>query len=252
MPFHARVTTAPVRVLRRHAIVGAAALFGEAAAAEGKIHWTTDLTASSAILDRGEQIGGDTIEMGASIETSVQNVTLYTSFYRLLPVGSDQDAFDDEADYTVGAVFQSEALVADISVSRLTYPGEGAEASTELMGIFDFDAPFSPRVIGFYDADFGDWGLEASVQPSRDAGDWTVYAMVRTGFVAPGDGSANRSYAGMEIGALRPLSTKVELGVFARAEVADEESYADKILHGLITRARDQRMAAGISLSVSG
>ena len=252
MPCRDDIHSALFRSVRWHALVGAAVLIAEAAVAEEKIHWTVDSAASSALFDRGEQIGGETVEFGATVATSLSGGTVYGSFYRLLPAGADQRAFLDEADYSVGVIFEGDTIVADLSINSLTYPGEDAEASLELMGILDFDAPLAPRVIGFYDADFGDWGLEALVQPSWDSGDWTLYALGRTGFVAPGDGSANRSYVGIEFGASRPLSGNVELGAFIRAEAADENSYADKIDNGVITHARSNGMAIGVSLSVAG
>ena len=252
MPFREDVQNAPLKLIRWNALVGAAALFGEVAAAEEKVQWSADVAASSALFDRGEQIGGETVEFGASVATSFSGATVYGAFYRLLPVGSDQEAFDDEADYSAGVIFEGDLVAADLSANWLTYPGEGAEASLELMGVFDFDAPLAPRIIGFYDADFEDWGLEALVQPSWEAGDWTLYALARAGFVEPGDGSANRSYVGVEVGTSRPLSDNAEFGIFARAEAADEESYADQIDNGVVTSMHGTGMAVGVSLSVTG
>lgn len=252
MQYRDDIRNARIRPVRWHALAGAAVLIGEAAIAEEKFRWTVDAAASSALFDRGEQIGAETVEFGAAVTTSLSGTTIYGSFYRLLPTGPDQAAFPDEADYSVGMIFEGDAIAADLSVNWLTYPGEGDEASLELVGIFDFDAPLAPRIIGFYDADFGDWGVEALVQPSWDSGDWTLYALGRTGFVEPGDGSAGRSYAGIELGASRPLSANVELGAFMRAEAADEDSYAGEIDKGVITHVRDNGLAIGMSLSVAG
>lgn len=237
---------------RLPAMLGAAALLAEVAGAEEKVWLSADFAATSSLFDRGEQIGGPTLEFGATAETTVSGATVYAAFYRLLPVGPDQEAFDDEADYTAGLVLENDMVVADLSANWLTYPGEGAEASLELVGAFDLNAPFAPNVTGFYDADFEDWGLEASAGPGWDVGDWTTYARGRAGFVVPGDGSANRSYLGIEIGAFRPVSDKVEFGMFARAEAADEESYADEIRNGNVTRLRDSGIAIGMTLSVAG
>ena len=223
----------------------------QAQVAEEKFRWAVDAAASSALFDRGEQIGGETVEFGATVTTSLSGASIYGSFYRLLPAGSDQEAFPDEADYSVGVIFEGDAIAADLSANWLTYPGEDDEASLELVGNFDFNAPLAPRIIGFYDADFGDWGLEALVQPSWESGDWTLYALGRTGFVEPGDGSAGRSYAGIELGASRPLSGNIELGAFIRAEAADEDSYASETNKGVITHARGNGMAIGLSLSVA-
>lgn len=233
------------------AMLGAAALFAEVAGADEKVWLSADFAASSSLFDRGEQIGGPTLEFGATAETTVSGATVYAAFYRLLPVGSDQDAFDDEADYTAGLVLENDTVTADLSANWLTYPGEGAEASLELVGAFDLNAPLAPNVTGFYDADFEDWGIEASAGPAWDMGDWTTYARGRAGFVVPGDGSANRSYLGVEVGAFRPVSQTAEFGMFARAEVADEESYADKIRNGAVTSFRDSGIAVGMTLSVT-
>ncbi|WP_147372865.1 hypothetical protein [Henriciella mobilis] len=238
--------------VRFPAMLGAAALFAEVAGAEEKVWLSADFAATSSLFDRGEQIGGPTLEFGATAETTVSGATVYAAFYRLLPVGPDQEAFDDEADYTAGLVLENDTVVADLSANWLTYPGEGAEASLELVGAFDFNAPYAPNITGFYDADFEDWGVEVSAGPSWDVGGWTSYALGRAGFVVPGDGSANRSYLGAEIGASRPVSDNVEFGIFARAEAADAESYADEIRNGAVTRFRDSGIAVGMTLSVSG
>jgi hypothetical protein len=252
MPYRNEAQSARFRAVRWHALVGAAVLIAETAIAEETFQWTVEAAVSSALFDRGEQIGGETMEFGAAVTSSLSGATVYGSVYRLLPAGADQEAFLDEADYSVGVVFEGETIMADLSANWLTYPGEEAEASLELTGAFDFDAPLAPRVIGFYDADFGDWGLEALVQPSWEFSDWMLFALGRTGFFVPGDGSANRSYLGLEFGASRPLSRNVELGAFMRADITDEDSYADKIDNGVITHVRGNGMAIGLRLSVAG
>lgn len=210
-----------------------------------------DLGAVSALHDRGEQIGRETLEFGAGVEADFENVTVYGAFYRLLPVGDEQAAFDDEADYTIGMAWEGRGYSADLSANWLTFPGEETEASLELAGSVTLDAPFAPTLIGFYDADLEDRGLEFAAGPEWAAGDWTVYVLGRAGFVHPGDGSAHRSYVGGEAGASRPVSDFAEIGFFARADMADEESFARHIHGGAITAFRHSGAAAGISLSVS-
>lgn len=210
-----------------------------------------DLAAVSALHDRGEQIGREVLEFGAGVEIDVDEASVYGAFYRLMPVGEDQAAFDDEAGFTLGVAWHRHAYSADISASQLTYPGEAADASLELAGALSFHVPFAPTLIGFYDLEFEDWGLELEAGPDWEAGDWTVYALGRAGFVEPGDGSARRSYAGIELGALRPVSERVEFGLFARADAADEDSFAHHFDGGEVTAFRNSGLAAGIRLAIS-
>lgn len=222
-------------------------LFAEA----GEKRLFMDVAAASALHDRGEQIGREVLEFGAGVEVDVQEVTLYGAFYRLLPVGDEQEAFDDEADFTAGAAWEGKGYSADVSANWLTFPGEETESSLELAGAVTLHAPFAPTLIGFYDADLEDWGLEFAGGPEWHAGDWALYALGRAGFVHPGDGSAHRSYAGAELGASRPVSEFAELGFFARADIADEDAFARRIDGGEVTAFRDTGIAAGISLSIS-
>ncbi len=222
-------------------------LFAEA----GEKRFFVDAAAVSALHDRGEQIGREVFEFGAGVEMDVQGVTVYGAFYRLLPVGSGQAAFDDEADYTLGMAWAGKGYSADVSANWLTFPGEETEASLELAASVTLDAPFAPTLIGFYDADLEDRGLEIAAGPEWEMGEWTVYAFGRAGFVHPGDGSAHRSYFGGEAGASRPVSEFAEIGFFARADMADDDSFARRIQGGDITAFRNSGVAAGVSLSLS-
>ena len=206
---------------------------------------------SSSLIDRGEQIGPLTLEAAVGAETEVGGATLYGAFYRLTPIGADADAFVDEADYTVGAAWEGKGYTADVSATWLTFPGEGEQASLELAGSVGFDAPLMPSLTGFYDAEFEDWGLELTAGPVWDVEAWELYALARAGFVRPGDGSASRSYGGVEGGATRPVADGVVIGVYARAELADEESFARRIDSGVITASRSSGFAAGIILSLA-
>lgn len=207
--------------------------------------------AVSALHDRGEQIGSEVIEFETGAEFDVQEITVYGAFYRLLPVGSQQEAFDDEADFTLGATWEAQGYSADVSANWLTFPGEETDASLELAGSVTLSAPLSPTLAGFYDADLEDRGLELSAGPQWQAGAWSVHALGRAGFVHPGDGSAHRSYAGLELGASRPVSEAVELGMFLRADAADEAAFARRIERGSITAFGTSGVAAGISLAVT-
>lgn len=234
-------------------LLPAITLFACAALPAGAVekHYYLDLAASSALHDRGEQIGRETLEFGVGAEVEFEDFTAYGSFYRLLPVGGEQEAFDDEADFTVGVAWHRHTYSADVSANWLTYPGEEAEASLELVGSVTLEAPFAPTLIGFYDADFDDWGLEVAAGPEWEAAGWGFYAMGRAGFVQPGDDSASRSYAGVEFGAGRPVNDFAEFGIFARADTADEESFAHKFENGEITSFRNSGVSVGVSLSLS-
>lgn len=217
----------------------------------GEARLFMDVAAVSALHDRGEQIGREVLEFGGGVEIDVQEATVYGAFYRLLPVGGAQGAFDDEADFAAGIVWTGRGYSADVSASWLTFPGEETGSSLELAGAVTLAAPLAPTFIGFYDADIEDRGLELVAGPEWEAGFWTLYALGRAGFVHPGDGSAHRSYAGIEIGAARPVSEFVGLGLFARADAADEDTFARRITGDEIAAFRSSGVAAGISFSVS-
>lgn len=220
------------------------------AAEAGEKRIFMDVGAASALHDRGEQIGRETLEFGAGIEFDVQEATVYGAFYRLLPVGDHEAAFDDEADFTLGVAWGGHGYSADVSANWLTYPGEEADSSLELVGAVTLEMPFAPTLIGFYDADLKDWGLEFAAGPEWQLGNWTLSAIGRAGFVQPGDDSAHRSYAGIELAAARPVSEFVEFGFFARADTADEDSFAHRFENGEITSFRNSGIAAGISLAI--
>lgn len=210
-----------------------------------------NLGAVSALHDRGEQIGREVLEFEAGAEIDIQAATVYGAVYRLLPVGPEQAAFDDEADFTLGAAWQGRGYSADMSANWLTFPGEETESSLELAGAVALDVPLSPTLTGFFDTNLEDRGLELAAGPEWDAGLWSLYALGRAGFVHPGDGSDHRSYAGLEIGGARPVSRSVEFGWFARADAADDDWFARSIERGSVIAARSSGIAAGVSLSIS-
>ncbi|MFN3911306.1 hypothetical protein [Hyphomonas sp.] len=221
------------------------------AAEAGETQISVDVAAVSALHDRGEQVTREALQFGAGVQVEVQDASVYGAVYRLLPVGSQQEAFDDEAGFTLGTAWNTETYSADISANFLTFPGEEAESTVELAGAVSIHTVFTPVLIGFYDADFEDWGLELTGGPEWEAGEWTIYALGRAGFVQPGDDSAHRSYAGVEWGAVRPVSDSVEFSLFARSDIADEESFIQRMQGGEITSMRNSGVAAGINLSIS-
>lgn len=222
------------------------------AAMAEEISWFAGATASTMVIDRGEQLAGNTLEAEFGLETSIGGGTAYAALYRITPIGGDQAAFDDEFDYTLGYAFEGSGWAGDVSANWLTFPGEETESSLELAGEIALDAPFAPTLAGFYDVDLEDWGLEASAGPEWPLGDWTAYAVARVGFVEPGDGSATRSYGGLEAGAARALTEQVEIGGFVRFETADEDAFADEISGGEVTQTRSEGLSIGISLSIAG
>lgn len=116
---------------------------------------------SSAVHDRGEQLGAETFDfgLGAGFATS-ENSEVYASVFRLMPVGPDQDMFDDEFDYSVGYVWSGDTVSIDLSANLLTFPGEETDTSLELMGVVAFDAPLAPELVTFYDTQLEDFGAE--------------------------------------------------------------------------------------------
>lgn len=210
-----------------------------------------DIAVASALFDRGEQISGPAVEAGLAVATGFGGGELYGAIYRLTPVGSDQAAFADEFDYTIGYAWDADGYSADISANWLTFPGSSDEASLELAGELALDAALSPTLIGFYDVDLEDMGLELTMGPSWENGPWSGYALGRLGFVDPGDGSDGRNYYGVETGVSRPVSDSIEIGGFARYERSDQDTFADDIANGSIVSFRDDGISVGIYLSVS-
>lgn len=233
-------------------LAAAAAMnFGPMLAEASEKRFVADLAASTMLIDRGEQLGRETLEATIGVEVDVGAATVYGAFYRILPVGPDQGAFDDEADFVIGMGWEGDGYSADISANWLTFPGQDDEASLELAAEIGLDLPLTPTLAGFYDVDLEDWGLELTAGPEWERGDWIVYALGRAGFVRAGDGSGDRSYGGVEAGAARALSDAVELGFYVRTEAADTPSFVRSIDAGQVTDFRKTGVAAGVTLSIS-
>ncbi len=210
-----------------------------------------DIAVSSMLIDRGEQLGRETFEAVIGLEAPLGEATAYGTLYRITPFGRDGAAFDEEVDYTLGLAWGGTGYSADVSANWLTYPGAGGGESLELAGEVALERAFSPRLAGFYDADFEDWGLEASAGPHWGDGDWAFHAIARLGFVEPGDGSTKRSYGGFEAGAARRLSEFAEIGGYVRAEKANKDSFVDRIVGDEVTGQTDTGFAAGLALSIA-
>lgn len=229
--------------------IAAAATFPVVEIATAETRFSAEGIVSSMVIDRGEQIGGPSFEVAVGAETGLGTGAVYGGLYRLTPFGDDQQAYADEFDYTIGYAWEGQGYAADVSANWLAYPGEGDEESLELFGELALDAPFNPVVMGFYDADFEDFGLEVTAGPEWEAAGLGWYAIGRAGFVEPGDGSANRTYVGAEAGAAYPLTETAEIAAFARYEIADEESFADDIDNGVVTSFRNSGFAVGVVLA---
>ena len=227
----------------------AAAIMSLAPAARAEPGLFADFAISSMLIDRGEQLGRATFEAAAGVEIPLGEATAYGALYRITPFGGDEGAFDEEVDYTLGLAWGGAGYSADLSANWLTFPGTEGGESLELAGEIVIERAFSPTLAGFYDADFEDWGLEATAGPEWTAGDWTVYTIARLGFVEPGDGSPTRTYGGFEAGAARPVGEFAELGGYLRAEAADEDAFVDQIANDEVTGLTDTGIAAGITLS---
>ena len=219
--------------------------------AAAEVSYVAEAVVSSMVIDRGEQIGGQTFEAVLGIEKTLGTGVAYAALYRLTPFGGDQEAFADEFDYTLGYVWEGNGYIADVSANWLTYPGIGDEPSLELFAEVTLETQFAPTLAGFYDADFEDFGLEVSAGPEWESADWTYFLIGRLGFVQPGDGSANRSYGGVELGAITPVGDHAEFLAFTRYEVADEESFAEDISGGVITQTSNSGLAVGVGLAAA-
>ena len=208
-----------------------------------------DVAVSNMLIDRGEQIGERTLEVGAGIEAPFLSGAAYAGLYRLTPFGPQQDAFEDEFDYTVGYAWEGNAYTADFSANWLTYPGEESDASLELVAAVGFGLPFQPELLAFADAHTEDWGLELVAGPSWQLDQWELSALGRAGFIDPDIGTS-RSYGGFELNAAYALSGVAAIGGYLRAEWGDEASFVDVYTRGRGSEFSSSGVAVGVSLSL--
>ncbi len=204
----------------------------------------------SMLIDRGEQLAAGVNETTLGVERAVGPGLLFADVYRITPLGADDEAFTEEVDYTLGYALPLGRHELVMAASWLTYPGSGGTQSLELAGELVFDAPLSPILIGFYDTEFEDYGMEAMAGPSAELHGWGVYAAGRIGAVTPGEGE-NWTYYGVEFGAERALHHGVDLFGYLRWERSSEDLFADEISGRDMISARDTGLAlmAGLVLT---
>lgn len=205
---------------------------------------------SSAVMDRGEQIGSSSLEIASAVELPAGDSLLYGAVYRRV-ILEDKAVFEDEADYSVGMIWAGEGFAVDLSSNWLTYPGEASGDSLEFDLVVDLDAPMSPTILGFYDMHHRDYGVEVSGGPEWGAGRWSYYAIGRGGFVVPGDGSAQRTYVGLEFGAGYAVTQTVEVGTYLRWDSADKNSFVDDVDNTGSAMESRSGIAAGVALSLA-
>ncbi|MEL6662940.1 MAG: hypothetical protein AAFR33_08045 [Pseudomonadota bacterium] len=207
-----------------------------------------DITAGSALIDRGEELAETVIESAIGIEQDIGPGTAFFEIYRISPTGDDDGAFAEEVDFGIGYGFQAGSHDITLGAAYLTFPGEADEHSLELTGEVAFDAPLTPVLFGFYDVDLEDYGLEATAGPSWAVSDWETYALARLGTVQPKEG-ASWTFYGAEVGAARPLANGVDLSTSLRWEQSDEDLFARDVEEGEITRFTDNGLAFRIGLT---
>ncbi len=205
---------------------------------------------SSAVMDRGEQISGLSLEMAAAVELPAGDSLFYGAVYRRAML-DDKAVFEDEADYSVGMIWAGAGYVVDVSANWLTYPGEVSRDSLEFDLAVELDMPMSPTFLGFYDVHTEDYGVEVSGGPEWGVGRWSYYAIGRGGSVVPGDGSKHRTYAGLEFGTGYAVTQTAELGAFLRWDYADKDSFVDDVNNTGAATVSRSGIAAGIALSLS-
>jgi hypothetical protein len=213
-------------------------------------HFFAEAAYSTAVHDRGEQIGAAALEAVVGAEMIVGDWAPFFEVYRRTPVGRHRHVFEGETDYVLGVVAEQEGFAASFAANWLTYPGEAAEPSLEWTAAIEFAHPLAPTLGGFYDADSGDAGFEMSVGSEWQDGAWTTYAALRAGFVHP-RGGASRSYAGIELGAARQVSPSASFGVYIRGDVADEDAFARRFDAAGVTKHGNSGIAAGVGLTLA-
>ena len=204
---------------------------------------------SSSLHDRGEQLSAETLELLLGLEQSTAFGAVYTSIYRIEPIGPTAGAFASETDYSIGVIVEEDTFSADLSANWLTYPGSEDGSTLELALSIDIVGTLSPNLSAFYDAHTSDKGFEVSAGPSIEMGAWTTNLRGRAGMASIGDGSPNRSYAGIEVSSSRAVADNWEFGVHASIDAANRETFSASIRQGEIVSLEHQGVSAGISLS---
>lgn len=204
----------------------------------------------SMLIDRGEQLAGGVNETTLGVERAVGPGLLFADVYRITPLGGDGEAFAEEVDYTLGYALPLGRHELVMAASWLTYPGSGGTESLELAGELVLDAPLSPVLIGFYDTEFEDYGVEAMAGPSAELHGWGVYAIGRVGAVTPGKGES-WTYYGVEFGAERALQGGAGIFGLLRWEACSQDLFADTITDSTVTHHRGDGLALIAGLSIA-
>ena len=204
----------------------------------------------SMLIDRGEQLAAGVNETTLGVERVIGPGLLFADVYRITPLGADEEAFAEEVDYTLGYALPLGRHELVMAASWLTYPGSGGTESLELAGELVLDAPLSPVLIGLYDTECQDSGLEAMAGPSGELHGWGVYAVGRIGAVEPGEGES-WTYYGAELGVERMLQGGA--GIFGRLrwEACSQDLFADTITGSTVTHHRGDGLSLIAGLSIA-
>lgn len=218
---------------------------GAVAMAEQPI-WSAEAGVSSILIDRGEQLAGLNLETSIGVEYG----SLFAGIYRISPFGDDREAFAEEVDYTVGAVFATELLEVVVAANWLTFPGAAGESTLELDAEVVANAPWAPGIYVWTAPEFEDRGLELFAGPEMDVGDLTLFGLGRLGSVDLSEGE-DYHYWGVEAGAVKSLGTQAEAALFVRYEAASEPLFAREISGREVISNRDDGLALGLRLSAA-
>lgn len=203
---------------------------------------------STQLIDRGESLATFNNELALGVSRATDFGAIYGALYRISPLGDEGEAFEEEVDYTLGLVFEGDGIAFDTSVNLLTFPGSAENSAIELAGELSWDEPLQPVLFSFYDLENDLFGAEASIIPlSVTSGEWTADLLVRGGFVASEE--LDYSYGGVEGLLARGFGDNAALELFARAEFADEDNFADDIQSGTVITNRGEGYAAGVRLT---
>jgi hypothetical protein len=199
---------------------------------------------STLLIDRGESLATTNNEFGLTISHQTSIGGVYTSLYRITPIGGDARAFDEEVDFTIGIGGAIADVGYDLSANYLTLPGSAEEASLELAAEFVWDHSLQPGIAAFYDVDLDVHGAEAFIAPERGFGDWTGTLILRGGFV--GSDQADYSYAGLELAFGRGLNEVLNVEGFVCVEAADEDTFASRVESGSVTEVSGDGAGLGL------
>ena len=102
----------------------------------------------TSLIDRGEQLAEEVNETTLGVEMDMGAGILFADVYRITPLGTRDDLFAEEVDFTLGYAFDAGGNGIVLGGSWLTYPGSQDTESLELFGEIGFAAPFDPVIEG--------------------------------------------------------------------------------------------------------